>query len=209
MAVLTPVTINRTQLKKELKEFKSLLNNKKKPELKERQDILPFFDKSKNLCAYMGTIYNSNILAKNTISIAREFDIFGDHTADMVIGDARKHAYTIIEFEDATEESIFVKKPNKKTLEWSPRFEHGSSQLHDWILWIDNNKGNAAFQTRFGARSIRYNAILIIGRDKYLPPDLRERMDWRSEQVVIASKNFNCITFDELYRDLDDRFNGY
>jgi hypothetical protein len=209
MAVLTPVTINKKDLKAEMKAFKDLLNDPNRPELKERQDILPFFDSNKNLCAFMGTIYNSNILARNTISVAREFDVFGDHTADMVIGDSIKHAYTIIEFEDATEESIFVKKKNKKTREWAPRFEHGSSQLHDWILWIDNNKGNAAFQTRFGTRSIRYNAILIIGRDKYLSPDLRERMNWRAEQVVIASKHFNCITFDELYRDLEDRFKGY
>ena len=59
----------------------------------------------------------------------------------MVVGDASSHAYCFIEFEDATETSIFKKTP-KLTPEWSPRFEHGFSQLVDWILWLENNKGN-------------------------------------------------------------------
>ena len=77
MAVLTPITINKKQLKNELKAFNHLLNDPTRAELKENQDILPFFDANKNLCAFMGNIYNSNILAIKDVSIAREFDVFG------------------------------------------------------------------------------------------------------------------------------------
>ena len=40
--------------------------------------------------------------------------------------------------------SVFKKTP-KLTPEWPTPFEHGFSQLVDWILWIENHKGNAAF----------------------------------------------------------------
>ena len=154
-------------------------------------------------------MYNPNITNYKKINLAYEFDIFGDHVADLVIGDVSNHAYCFIEFEDATETSIFKKSP-KLTPEWSTRFEHGFSQLVDWILWLENNKGSTAFQTRFNARSIRYNMLLVIGRDKHIASHgLKERLDWRTEQIVIASKKFNCITFDGLYNDLLERSKGF
>jgi Domain of unknown function (DUF4263) len=209
MAVLTPITINKKHLKNELKAFNHLLNDPTRAELKENQDILPFFDANKNLCAFMGSIYNSNILAIKDVSIAREFDVFGDHSADLVIGDENKHAYTFVEFEDAQADSIFVKRRGKRTPEWSTRFDHGNSQLIDWILWIDANEGTPGFKARFHAPNIQYNTILVIGRDKFLTPDLRERMDWRSRKVVIASHHVHCITFDELHDDLMRRLEGF
>jgi len=208
MAVLTPLALSKKQVKDDLKAFKALLNDPSKPDLEERRDILPFFRSRPHLCAFMG-LYNPLITNYKKISLACEFDIFGDHVADVVIGDVTSHAYCCIEFEDATEMSIFKKTP-KVTPEWSARFEHGFSQLVDWILGLENNKGNAAFQTRFNARSIRYNMLLVIGRDKHLTHlGLKERLDWRTEQVVVASKKFNCITFDGLYNDLLERSKGF
>ncbi len=208
MAVLTPLSLKTKQVKDDLRAFKALLNDPNKPDLEERRDILPFFKARPHLCAFMGT-YNPNIINYKEINLACEFDIFGDHVADLVIGDASNHAYCFIEFEDATETSIFKKSP-KRTPEWSTRFEHGFSQLVDWILWLENNKGNTAFQNRFNARSIQYNMILVIGRDKYIAPHgLKERLDWRTEQVVVASKKFNCITFDGLYNDLLERSKSF
>jgi Shedu protein SduA, C-terminal len=208
MAVLTPLSLNKKQVKDDLRAFKALLNDPKKQNLEERRDILPFFKAHPHLCAFMG-MYNPNITDYKKINLACEFDIFGDHVADLVIGDVSNHAYCFIEFEDATETSVFKKTP-KLTPEWSTRFEHGFSQMVDWILWLENNKGNTAFQTRFNARSIRYNMLLVIGRDKHIASHgLKERLDWRTEQVVVASKKFNCITFDGLYNDLLERSKGF
>jgi Domain of unknown function (DUF4263) len=197
MATLTAIKLSKKQVKADLKEFKALLNDPTKPDLDEARDILPFFKGRPHLCAFMGT-YNPNIVDYRKISTAIEFDIFGDHIADLAVGDAANHEYCFIEFEDAKRTSIFKTK-GKFTPEWSPRFEHGFSQLVDWILWIENNKGTAGFVTRFNAQTIRYNVLLVIGRDKYLTDQgLRDRMNWRQEYVVIASKKFHCITFDKL-----------
>jgi hypothetical protein len=208
MADLTQHSLNKKQVKEDLKAFNELLSNPARPNLKEKQDILPFFRARPHLCAFMGT-YNPNITNYKKINLACEFDIFGDHVADLVVGDATSHAYCFIEFEDASETSVF-KKTSKSTPEWSTRFEHGFSQLVDWILWLENNKGNTAFQTRFNTLSIRYNMLLVIGRDKHIASQgLKERLDWRTEQVVVASKKFNCITFDRLYNDLLERSKGF
>jgi hypothetical protein len=54
--------------------------------------------------------------------------------------------------------------------------------------------------------SIRFVAVLIIGRDRFIEKaPLRERLTWRSEQVIVASRKVNCITYDRLYRDLLER----
>jgi PIN domain len=52
-----------------------------------------------------------------------------------------------VEFEDANEKSIF-NKTSKLVPEWSRRFEHGFSELVDWILWIENSKETAGFVNR-------------------------------------------------------------
>ncbi|MFO0954151.1 MAG: DUF4263 domain-containing protein [Isosphaeraceae bacterium] len=208
MAVLTPLSLNKQQVKADLNAFRALLNDPARPNLKERRDILPFFKARPHLCGFMGT-YNPNITNYKHILYACEFDIFGDHVADLVVGDAANHAYCFIEFEDATETSVF-KKSRGPTPGWSPRFEHGFSQLVDWILWLENNRGNTAFQARFNARIIHYNMLLVIGRDRHLASKgLKECLDWRTEQVVVASKKFNCITFDGLYNDLRERSKGF
>ena len=82
------VTPSKSQAKNELKEFKALLNDPTKPELSERDDILPFFAAHERLIALMGT-YNPYI--ERFDRIATEFDIFGDHTSDVAIGDSRDH----------------------------------------------------------------------------------------------------------------------
>ena len=53
---------------------------------------------------------------------------------------------------------------------------------------------------------IQFVALLVIGRDRYLGDALlRERMAWRSEQVIVASRKVNCVTYDRLYRELSAR----
>jgi hypothetical protein len=34
-------------------------------------------------------------------------------------------------------------------------------------------------------------------------------LEWRNDQVVIASKKVNCITFDKLYADLSARLDYF
>jgi Domain of unknown function (DUF4263) len=202
MTPFRTISLKRSSAKKDLNDFRDLLNSK--PALREIDDILPFFRSHEHLSALMGT-YNPNIIDYKNIKIAFEFDIFGDHIADLAVGDSKNNQYCFIEFEDASETSIFKKKP-KATPEWSPRFEHGFSQLIDWILWIENHRGTPAFSSRFNASSIQFVVLLVIGRAGHLATQgLCDRMIWRSEQVVVASRKVNCITFDKLYDDLATR----
>ncbi len=205
MAQLKNLALKKSDAKRELTAFKELLDVKGKGDLREASDILPFFNANEHLCALMGT-YNPNIIDYKNISIAREFSIFGDHKADLVIGDTKHRQFCFIEFEDAKSTSIFNPAGAKSTPEWSARYDHGFSQLVDWILWIENNKGNAAYATRFQAPSIQYNMLLIIGRERDLSdPSRRERFEWRNDSVVVASKKVHCITYDKLYEDLAQR----
>jgi hypothetical protein len=186
----------------ELSQFKQLLDTHSSSPLRERDHILPFLRGHRQLAALIGS-YNLSTIRLDRIAF--EFDIFGDHKADLVIGDSENHQYCFVEFEDATATSIF-KKTSRATPDWSHRFEHGFSQIIDWILWLDNQRGTAAYTSRFGVSPIQFVALLVIGRDRFVEESpLRERLTWRSEQVVVASRKVNCVTYDRLYRDLSAR----
>ncbi len=200
MSVFEQRSLNLEQARSELDDFARLLDGKGQGDLGESSDLLPFFGAAQQLCILVG-LYNTRMSLRK-VAIAREFSIFGDHRADLVVGDLATNQYCFCEFEDAKATSLF-KASTKQTPEWSPRYEHGYSQLIDWILWIENNKGNTAYKTRFGADLIYFTMLLVIGRDRHLArPDLRERFHWRSESVVVASKKVHCITYDQLYADL-------
>jgi Shedu protein SduA, C-terminal len=124
----------------------------------------------------------------------------------VAVGDSQSHQYCFIEFEDATRDSIFKKKGKKATLDWSDRFEHGCSQIIDWLLWLENQKNTNSYLQLFGVGEVHYIGLLKIGRDKFLAdPSLRQRLTWRSEQVVVCSRKLHCITFDKLYQDLTSK----
>ena len=195
-------SFDRKRAERELSQFKRLLDTHSHTPLRERDQILPFFRNHRHAAALIGT-FNLNGPAMDRLAF--EFDIFGDHKADLVIGDSQNHEYCFVEFEDATETSVFKKTP-RATPRWSARFEQGFSQIIDWILWLDNQRGTTAYTSRFGVPSIQFVALLVIGRDRFLEPaPLRERLAWRSEQVVVASRKVNCLTYDRFYRQLATR----
>jgi hypothetical protein len=47
--------------------------------------------------------------------------------------------------------------------------------------------------------------LLILGRDHFLQPGERERLEWRRSHVVVASQLIQCVTFDGLLEDLEGR----
>jgi hypothetical protein len=195
------ITFNRTDYLKELQDFKDLLD--RKDELSENADILPFFRARPSLCSQIATIY-PRIL--QTTKIAYEYDLFGDFNSDVVVGDPSTRTYCFIEFEDAKKRSLFEKNGAKYKLEFSRRFEHGYSQIIDWFCKIDGLQNTDSLLDRFDTRRIDYEAILVIGRSKFLTKAERERLDWRIKHVLVNSKHINCFTFDELYETLKTRF---
>jgi hypothetical protein len=189
---------------KELRAFGKLL--KSKTDLSERKDIQPFFEKSKHLSAYLGTY--SPYIGQAT-ELAFQFPFFGDFTADLLLGNKQAGEFCVVEFEDGRADSIFKKQPHRGNPEWSSRFEHGFSQLTDWFYHLDDFQGTKGFSKTFGSGHIRFNGLLIIGRSASLDETKKSRLKWRTEKVLIDSHPINCITFDQLYEELQTRFTLY
>ncbi|GAI27682.1 unnamed protein product, partial [marine sediment metagenome] len=112
----------------EIEAFKTLLSTKNN--LEERRDILPFFKERIHLSTYIGT-YVPDI--RNFDRIAYEYELWGDFSVDLVVGDSQKSHYLFVEFESGNKDSMFKKKYGKQTLEWSPALERGFSQVIDWF----------------------------------------------------------------------------
>ncbi|HEV3384007.1 MAG TPA: Shedu anti-phage system protein SduA domain-containing protein [Gemmata sp.] len=196
MKAFEPIAFDYVQCKVEVATLEQLLAAN--PSLNERKTILPFFKKHRQVAALCGVV--SSFLSTGVVDrIAWEYDLFGEYAADLVVGDSVRSVYCFIEFEDAKPNSIFHKKGKKAARDWSPRFEHGYSQVTDWIQKLTEMVGNPEFLGRFGYGPIKFDASLIVGRRTSLV-DIREaeRFKWRRENVVVFSKHVQCFTFDEL-----------
>jgi hypothetical protein len=195
-----PVTFDYAACEKEVKELADLLATRSS--LKESRDILPFFKARPQLSALCGH-YNPNMGRHDRV--AWEYDLFGDFACDVAVGDSVKQTYTFLEFEDAGSKSLFTRQGKKATREWSARFDHGYSQIIDWFYKLNDERKSDAYNTRFGKSSIDFVGVLVVGRDRFLEPGERLRLEWRRENVVVQSKRVVCLTFDELARDLAER----
>lgn len=197
MKSLEKFTLNLPKCRRELADFRELLD--RQGGLSERDEVLPFFKTHRHIAALIGA-YNPRI--NRFDRIASEFDLFGDYTCDLAIGDSTSHNFCFVEFEDASPNSVFIKKRGKATPEWSPRFEHGFSQILDWFRILEDQQRTAQFKARLGAETIQYLGLLVIGRRQFLDDAQYQRMRWRSEQVAVGARQVHCITFDELFQTL-------
>jgi len=188
---------------KELTDLKELLTQK--PELSEREDILPFFRERSHLSSFISS-YVPNI--SNPDRLAFEYDLFGDFTCDLVVGDSTSHNFLFVEFEDAKEHSVFTETA-KYTPEWSSRIEHGFSQIIDWFWKLEDQEKSDDYEHRFGAKHATMHGLVVVGRDDSLGPREVARLKWRQDRVVVHSKKVSVVTFDELERDLRQRLSRY
>jgi hypothetical protein len=194
------ISFDAKQCRRELADFNQLLQGKR--ELEETADIKPFFQAHQQLAAFLGscapTITRYDLLA-------HEYQLFGDFSCDLVVGDSVRKTFGFVEWEDATVGSLFRQQGKKATPEWSSRLEGGFSQIIDWFCKLDDMARTDEFETRFGAKNIRYFGLLVIGRDEWLAhPRERRRWEWRSQKVVVNSLPVQCMTYDELYNLLAD-----
>jgi hypothetical protein len=201
---LEEIVFDPSRCRTELAALKRLLDSKK--ELGERKDIQQFFKRRKQLAAFIGT-YAGDIGPAN--QIAFEFPFAGDFSADIVLGNKNKSTFCVIEFEDGRLNSILRKVPNKSMTEWSPRFEHGFSQLVDWFCMLDDFKKTDRFAKDFGHGHVRFVALLVLGRSAGLSEHDRKRLRWRAEKIRVDSHAVECLTFDDLYDDLNMRIGFY
>jgi len=161
-------SLDLTLCQTQLAELKQLLQANQV--LSEQNDILPFFRARQQIAALMGSLHPR--LNRSDL-IAFEYDLFGDFSCDLVIGDSVRQSYCFVEFENAVANSVFVSNAKKVTPEWSGRFEHGFSQIVDWFWKLNDLERTEDFENRFRSRSIDYVGLLVIGRKEHL--DLREQ----------------------------------
>lgn len=201
---LEMIAFDPSRFEKELKAFAALLQSK--PDLSERDDIQPFFKRSKHLTAYLGIF--SSVMGPAT-ELAFEYPFFGDFSADVLLGSKKAGEFCIIEMEDGRRDSIFKKTGGRANPEWSARFEHGFSQLVDWFYHLDDFKGSKGFAKTFGYGHIKFMGMLIIGRSAGLDDTQRNRLKWRSEKILIDSHPIIFLTLDDLHALLQTRFTLY
>ncbi len=203
-SVLETVVFDPATFRQELKAFEDLLNSK--ADLAERADIQPFFKANKHLTAYIGTLYLNIAVATE---ICFEFDLSGNFKADILLGSKKANEFCVVEFEPGEQDAIFKKQPDRKNPEWSARFEHAFSQIVDWFYSFEDQKNTADFQATFGSGEIKFASLLVMGRKSSLDDSQMRRLAWRTKKVLIDSNKVTCITFDDLYAALKEKFEFY
>jgi hypothetical protein len=204
MKIFELLVFDPAQCRKEVAQLRTWLG--KHTELDEYKQILPFFRKRRHLSAFIGS-YSPNVIRLDRIAF--EYPLFGDFACDLAVGDSVKHSYCFVEFEDAGPNSLFTQRGKKATREWSARFDHGYSQIIDWFYKLHDLGKSDDFAARFGARSISYTGILVVGRDQFFRAGERERLEWRRRNVAVASQNVQCVTLDGLLEDLQGRLDTF
>ena len=186
-----------------LRDFKAQLTGNS--DLQERRILKPFFEHSRQLCAFIGT-YVPDIGPANLL--AYELEVAGDFVADIVVGSRESQTFCMIELEDACPPGIFV-PAGRRIREWNSRFEHGFSQLVDWFYALDDLKGTERFARDFGYGHAKFHGLLVIGRSDDVAEEDRNRLRWRAERVLVDSHPVHCVTYDELHQHLERRLGYY
>jgi hypothetical protein len=202
MKTFEPLTLDRAILAYNLNELEALLSSA--AHLRERDHMIPFFKGRPHLCTALGY---ANSAVELPGRWANELDLFGDFVCDLAAGDDEANAYTLIEFEDAQEGSILSKLAKGKTMKrWSPRFEHGFSQLLDWAWRLSAEAGTSeAFRRIFGGHHPVIHFVLVIGRDADLDQGDLARLRWRANNISLGQYRMSCFTFDGLLQSIRRR----
>jgi len=200
MKRLQPVDFDLGRAGEELREFEALLGARS--ELAERTDVLPFFNNRVQLTALVGSLSRP----ARCDAVAFEFNLFGAFVADAALAHRDNRAFTLIEFEDAAQDSLFARRRKRDTPHWSRRFESGFNQAIDWFWKLADQRQTAVFRDLFGSSEAQFDAVLVIGRDRHHSAADLQRLEWRSQNVVVESKHIQVFTYDRLARDLRIQF---
>ncbi|WP_162286990.1 Shedu anti-phage system protein SduA domain-containing protein [Pantoea stewartii] len=198
MKVMQHFVFDKVQCRTEVDELKQLLLNNQ--ELKENEDILPFFRIRPNICSLL---LNYFPYIRSADLIAPEYSIDGHFRADLIVGSSVDSKYVLVEFEDGNPDSIFKRKRGKSKRDWSKRFESAYSQLTDWFWKLEDNRSTVNFITTFGSVTANFYGLIITGKDMNLIPEEEHRLKWRMDKTSIDNNHINVIPFDQLYKDMD------
>ncbi|EHF8251990.1 Shedu anti-phage system protein SduA domain-containing protein [Enterobacter roggenkampii] len=176
--------------------------------LKENEHLSPALKAAPN---HVSIIASSFCGVNKPDLIASEYWILDKLRCDFAVCDSRRRKFCFIEIEDANPRSIFVeRKPDQYNglmgrapyYDWSERFEHGASQIIDWIRVLHDAEKTDDFRAHFGpANRFEAEFILVIGRDEYLDSAQKERLTWRTKNLKAGDYKIRCITFDQVVEE--------
>lgn len=206
MVNLISANINLTTCKSDLQNFKILLDSHKEID---ETILLKFFKDRPNLILLLG-----KLVLGSASYYKDEFNIFNEFYADFAICNTEKNMYVFVEFEEAKKNSIFKQVGKTRGItrfEWSDKFEHGYSQVIDWFFRLDDFAETNKFQEHFGVNEISYTGYLVIGRQKISIPNFgyQDRLDWRTKKVIVNGKSIICMTYDELYFEMQKKIEEF
>jgi hypothetical protein len=188
-------------LVQEIDEFRAFLTGNPRAE---RKQFLPFFNARDQLCAFLATFNNAVIEPDH---VAHEFALWGDFACDTLTGSRRNGAFVFIEFEDASETSLFKRPAGRRVSRWGSRVEAGLSQVTDWLFRLDRARNSSEMERDFGTRQVRPLGLVVAGRRSEVNLYDLERLNWRSEHTVIGGAQIAIMTYDDLLDWLDGRVN--
>jgi hypothetical protein len=201
MGLLRPVTPDRRVLLQEIDELRAFLASNPRAE---RCQFLPFFSARDQICAFIATFNNAVLEADH---VAHEFALWGDFVCDMLSGSKRNGAFVFVEFEDASETSLFRRVVGRRVSRWGARVEAGLSQITDWLFRLDHARNSSEMERDFGTRQVRPLGLVVAGRRSEVTPYDLERLNWRSEHTVVGGAQIAIMTYDDLLDWLDGRVN--
>lgn len=199
MRDFTPIKFDPQAAREQVSELRTFLEES--ASLSERKHLAPFFRKRRQLCALIGTL---NPGAAEIDLISYELSFFRDFSSDIALGDKRRKAFTLVELEDATPASVFSGGTKNKP-DWSSRLEHGQSQIVDWLWRLADWHKTDDFDDTFGKGADQFTTLLIVGRDQFLDDSMKGRLNWRRNNLVVASAHIRVLTYDQLLEILETR----
>ncbi|MCY9850386.1 Shedu anti-phage system protein SduA domain-containing protein [Pectobacterium jejuense] len=204
------------KLATEFTNLEKLLQKGKGISLEENKHLSPAFKAAPNHISIIASAFGG---VNKPDLIASEYWILDKLRCDFAVCDSRKRKFCFIEIENASPKSIFVeRKPDQYNgllgrapyYDWSARFEHGASQIIDWIRVLKDAEKTDDFRAHFGsANKFEAEFILVIGRDEYLDDDQKERLAWRTKNLRAGDYKIRCITFDQVIDEVEYEFTTY
>ena len=196
-----PLTFDPSAARAQLQEFRSFLQQRAAVG---ETDVCKFIQAREQLVAAIGMLQGE---ADAFDRWAPGVDLGGMHKCDLAVGDSRRTAYALVEFEDAGPDSIF--RPQPATPYWTDRFNHGFAQIVDWLCFLDGNQMTPQFRDYWGAATPpRFVGVLVIGRNSESMGEGRQRIEWRSAKVSVNVHPVLCMTYDDLVERLLNKLNA-
>jgi hypothetical protein len=133
-----------------------------------------------------------------------EMDLKGMFRTDLVLGNHGSRRFGLIEFEDAQPNSIF-RKGTAQYRYWSPRIEHGFSQILDWAWVRADHPDDSVLRAGFGGPVTTSAYAVICGRDASLRDDVeRKRFTHRRDHMKVEGQPALVLTYDEMVAYMSD-----